>query len=575
MRRTRRILAALIAALMLLVALPDLTMAQALAPVATADTAAGPPSFHFEGGGWGHGVGMSQYGAYNRAQRGQTAEQILSFYYQGSIVQPVAQPSSVRIWMAETPGASGVVLTAGSQPINIWAANSGQPVGWAAAGASPRITVANGAIKIADDVIAGADRVWVDLDPASPVTVNPPAYRFNRGRAEIIMLPGGVLRVIISNLGMQEYMYGISEVPSSWPMEVLRAQAIAARSYAAEKIGRAGLDQAYCDCSLVGDQGDQVYVGYEKEAGAGGANWVAAVNATDSLLATYNGAPVQAFYSSSNGGYTEASEDAFVAALPYLRAVPDPDDVASPDHRWTRDYSQSELTRWLSAASDTNVGVVQSVDVVPPLTTSGRVGRVQSATQGGVRISGTAGVKRVSGGRFQSVVNSGVFADGFGYNRTLKSTLFWVGSTPHYQYMANAKLAGVPIGCADVAWAATQRLIRPIEVRFLADIGVSCPDAAVSREAAPSTQYVVMLALAANGGLTCADLEWSSSYGYLTWTAAVNLRSMIPGCLISTYAYMVVLQVSGRLTCDDIAWNRDNGFITPLQASWLAGAGAC
>jgi hypothetical protein len=50
---------------------------------------------------------------------------------------------------------------------------------------------------------------------------------------------------------------------------------------------------------------------------------------------------------------------------------------------------------------------------------------------------------------------------------------------------------------------------------------------------------------------------------------------MIPGCLISTYAYMVVLQVSGRLTCDDIAWNRDNGFITPLQASWLAGAGAC
>jgi hypothetical protein len=84
-----------------------------------------------------------------------------------------------------------------------------------------------------------------------------------------------------------------------------------------------------------------------------------------------------------------------------------------------------------------------------------------------------------------------------------------------------------------------------------------------------------MLALAANGGLRCEDIEWNASYGYLTWSAAINLRGMIPGCGMTQYSNMVTLQVSGRLTCDDIAWNRDNGFITPVQASWLAAAGGC
>jgi stage II sporulation protein D len=146
-------------------------------------------------------------------------------------------------------------------------------------------------------------------------------------------------------------------------------------------------------------------------------------------VATYDGAPIQAFYSSSNGGHTEASEDGFVTALPYLRAVPDPDDAVGPDYRWVRDYSQDELTRWLSAAPETNVGVVLAVEVVGPRTQSGRVSRVGPGDQGGVRITGSAGVARVSGGRFQSVVNRGVFADGHDYRRAIKSTLFTVNGT--------------------------------------------------------------------------------------------------------------------------------------------------
>jgi SpoIID/LytB domain protein len=378
-------------------------------------------SFHVEGGGWGHGVGMSQYGAYGRAQQGQSAEQILNFYYSGTQVQTLPMPSGLRIWVGESDGGNGVIVTAGSQPMVIRSAVG--VVGSAGPGVSPRITVSNGQLRVADDVVAGVDRFWIDLDPSSPVTVVPTGEQFGRGRLEVILVDGS-LRIVVSNLTMQSYLYGLAEMPSSWPAEALRAQAIGARSYAVEKISRSGLDRADCSCSLVGTQGDQVYAGMGKETGPSGDRWVAAVNSTDGQVVTYDGAPVQAFYSSSNGGYTETSQDGFVTALPYLTAQPDPFDSAGPDFHWSRDYSQAELSRWLAAASDTNVGTVLALSVLEPLTPSGRVGRVQADGRGGIRIVGTAGTRQVSGQRFQSVVNNGVFGEGGGYERSMKSSLF-------------------------------------------------------------------------------------------------------------------------------------------------------
>ena len=408
-------------------------------------------NFHVEGGGWGHGVGMSQYGAYGRAQAGQTAEQILGFYYSGAQVQALPMPSGIRIWMADTDGVNGVVVTAGSQPMFVRAATG--IVGAAAPGVSPRITVTNGALRIADDIVPGVDRFWIDLDPSSPVAASPPALQFGRGRLEVVLLPGGGLRVVVSNLDMQSYLYGLAEMPSSWPAEALRAQAIAGRSYAADKIARSGLDRGDCHCSLIGNQGDQVYVGMDKELGAFGGSWVAAVNSTDSLVATYGGAIVAAYYSSSNGGYTEASQDGFVTALPYLVAQPDPYDSVGPDYHWTRDYSQAELSRWLAAASDTDVGTVLQVQVLEPLTGSGRVGRVQADGRGGVRIIGTAGTRQVSGQRFQTVVNNGVFGEGGGYGRSLKSNLF---SLDGFSAYAPGFSGGVAVAAARDAGGVTR-----------------------------------------------------------------------------------------------------------------------
>lgn len=424
MHGVRRNLAVVAAAALLAVATTVASAGAQGAPGAAPLAPAQAPTFRVEGRGWGHGVGMSQYGALGRAQRGESAAQILGFYYQGTQLQAGPVPGEVRVWMAGADGANGVVVTAGAQAIGI--ESDAGVVGWAQAGQSTRLNVSGGALRMGDTIVPGVDRFWLVLEPSSPVTVDPPGLRFNRGILQVLLQPDGSLWVVISNLDMQSYLYGLAEVPSSWPDEVLKVQAIAGRSYAAEKISRSGLLRPDCSCGLVGHQGDQVYVGYEKEAGASGDRWVAAVNATDSLVAAYGGSPIQAFYSSSNGGHTEASEDGFITALPYLRAQPDPDDAVGPDSYWVRDYTQEEMTRWLSASPSTNVGVVERIEIIGPRTPSGRVGRVGPGDQGGVRIIGSAGVARVSGGRFQSVVNGGVFGEGGGYQRSIKSTLFWV-----------------------------------------------------------------------------------------------------------------------------------------------------
>lgn len=147
--------------------------------------------------------------------------------------------------------------------------------------------------------------------------------------------------------------------------------------------------------------------------------------------------------------------------------------------------------------------------------------------------------------------------------------------SPQYLLLARARQAGQPVGCVDVHWATQQGLLAPVEVRWLGELGLRCPDPGVVAEHIPSEQYVVMLALAVRGELTCADVEWNAAYGQLTWSAVVNLLGSVAGCPLSQYARMVALSASGRLTCDDVAWNRAASTISGDQAGWLAAAIGC
>jgi SpoIID/LytB domain protein len=139
-------------------------------------------------------------------------------------------------------------------------------------------------------------------------------------------------------------------MPSSWPADALRAQAVAARSYATYVIRRGGI-RSSCGCHLTDGASDQVFVGYDKESGVDGDRWVAAVNATAREVVTYGGSVIQAFYAASDGGYSENVEDVWHGgdpdyAIPYLRGVCDPGEYSSgsPWTDWTRSFTASSVT---------------------------------------------------------------------------------------------------------------------------------------------------------------------------------------------------------------------------------------
>jgi SpoIID/LytB domain protein len=389
----------------------------------------GPSSYHFSGGGFGHGVGMSQWGAHGMGDKGIAYQDILAHYYTGTAVQAQAQPGPLRIWLAtDGSGSPGTTLTAGG---NVQAIVAGNVVATATSGQTMRVTNEGGRffISVAGGTKTGPfgggpDNIYVTDTGAT--LVDKTGHRYQHGTLELSTLGG--LRIILVDIDMQHYLYGIGEVPSSWSVNALRAQVVAARTYAKEKVERQGQNRADCGCGLLATVGDQNYIGYDKETAAGGANWVAAVNDTNNQVVTYQGNAIQAFYFSSSGGHTENSENGFVQALPNLKGVPDPDDApGNANFTWQRDYTREELERWLNRANDTSPGTLDRIEFTPPRGVSGRVIKVIDSTHGGVSIYGTNGTKRVSGDRFRSVVNGGISADGGGLSRQLLSSLMNIG----------------------------------------------------------------------------------------------------------------------------------------------------
>ena len=148
-------------------------------------------------------------------------------------------------------------------------------------------------------------------------------------RGVIDVVRGGAGVAVINELPVEDYLLGISEVPASWPAEAQKAQAIAARTYAHHEIQNKVVTEARAvGANLCATDSCQVYTGLTKERADGGANWAAAVRATAGQVLVYQGKPILAKYSSSNGGQTVAG------GKPYLRSIKDPDDAASPLNRW-------------------------------------------------------------------------------------------------------------------------------------------------------------------------------------------------------------------------------------------------
>jgi SpoIID/LytB domain protein len=369
----------------LVVALATVILGGSVSAAQGSDAVQVPAGFTIVGSGFGHGAGMSQYGAQGMGLDGYTASQILTHYYSGTTVDPVVLPSTnIRVGILQdrafvavrgelVPGA----LTGGAFNVVI---DSGTPIP-VAPGAAASFATVNGLTEVSSNgaVLGAGAKVtldWVNadtvmhvksgIDAASTVSAlgtascapNACSSRYRYGTLELAsgLYDDAVADLVVVNTLRlsDEYLYGLGEVPSSWTDAAMQAQAIAGRSYAVKKTAtRSG-----CACQIYATTLDQAFVGYSKEIATSGDRWVAAVNATivdptTAYVVQYNGSIISTYYSSSTGGKSQPTSEVWGSAFPYLVSV---DDRWSQDPRvnnsnsaWTDTIDQATLVSKLRA----------------------------------------------------------------------------------------------------------------------------------------------------------------------------------------------------------------------------------
>jgi SpoIID/LytB domain protein len=393
-----------------------------------------PRDVTFYGRGWGHGVGMSQYGARGRALAGQTAAQILAHYYAGTTLGQRSPTTVVRVLVM-----TGFLATP-AKPATV----TGRSGTWTIDGqsgtfpADARLTLAPtaaGASTWTLKVVASAGAVLKTATVSTAVIVRPASsasYLELTSKASPANLYRGYLRIrltttvmVINHVGLDLYLRGVvpAEMPSSWPAEALKAQSIAARSYAVNH-----LHPSTGTYDVYDDTRSQVYRGRRSEAAATNA----AIAATAGTVLLRGTTVANALFHSADGGWTENNENVFVSStgaivagpVPYLRGSSDraPNgtsyDAASPYATWhTATYTWSVLSAIFGKDARTNTGTLSAID----LSRRGVSGRLISVT-----LTGSLGTKVVSGGVFVSAFNAGRPAA----DPPLRGTLFATAPIP-------------------------------------------------------------------------------------------------------------------------------------------------
>jgi stage II sporulation protein D len=193
------------------------------------------------------------------------------------------------------------------------------------------------------------------------------------------------------SLAFEDYLRGIAEVPPTWPMAALEAQAIAARSYALASTGWTGegntLREPICSTSSC-----QVYRGLPLSRTPGIGRWYRAVRRTRGEIIVDDGRPATTFYFSTSNGRTYGNEDVFGGSpLPYLRPVTERDDGASPTSHWATTIRYRDLATFLEAAGEWSAGA--------------RITGVRFDA-GQVAVDGPAGSRTVTLSTFRDAVNA-------------------------------------------------------------------------------------------------------------------------------------------------------------------------
>jgi stage II sporulation protein D len=330
--------------------------------------AAAKVSWVVHGRGFGHGVGMSAYGAYGYALHGKGYRFILGHYYSGTTIGTLPGPRTVRVLLdidSGDVGFSGATGACGQtlDPKRDYEAHrDGNAVKLRSSGGKPladcgrklRAAGAGGKISIAG---LGTYRGALETIPtaSSPSSLN-----------------------VVNALAVDQYVKGVipNESPPSWPLAELKAQAVASRSFALTAgVGGNGFD-------LYADTRSQVYKGLESEYASSNE----AAESTRGQVVEYGGQLAETLFSACSGGHTESIQNVFGGpAVPYLQGVPDPYDSYCPLHEWTLRFNGPEISAKLGGLLD---GRLKKIVIVK----RGVTPRIVEA-----KLFGTGGVTSASG----------------------------------------------------------------------------------------------------------------------------------------------------------------------------------
>jgi stage II sporulation protein D len=477
----------------------------------------GAATFVVTGHGWGHGVGLSQWGAYGYAQKGFDYEKIVLHYFPGTELGD-APVSRVRVLLT-----SGVKTLTVNSTVDFKVRDGSGVVHTLSAGAYPLTTALK--LRVDGQSKAGALPGPLLFQPGSAALALKHRYR---GSIQIDV-SAGKLRAI-NMVGLEQYLYGVvpSEMPYTWAPEALKAQAIAARSYALATRRTGAFD-------LYPDTRSQVYLGIEHEKPSTNA----AVNATAGQVVLYDGEVAKTYFFSSSGGRTASAEDVWGEPVPYLVSVPDPYDSISPHHDWGPFvFTGAKLAKMLKMKG-------QVVDLQPELNSSGRI-KV-------LNVIGTKGTLAVPGAVLRTKMG-------------LRSTWFSVGvlslagPTQTVVFGGRAKLIGVARGV-------TQAVLQQRQAGTWTDVSSvkADKDGAVSVLVKPSvtTQYRLASGkvLAASVRVPVAPL--TRFYPVRTQT---QLRGYVrPGSLAGTTVLIQKQQGAAWPTVAQTTVGADGDFVAALQ----------
>lgn len=367
-----------------------------------------PNEWIIVGSGWGHGVGLSQYGALGQALDGRSWQDILSHYYPGTSLSDSPVDKQIIVGLSQDKTAVFVRLDKLTDDAQLEMSIDGNPVATIGSGTIIRIesngnsVVTSGGAdgraeargtgkKISFRISAGSG--LINTNSGTPDTnagsaLSSPGHRYKYGTLNVVY--GGDndgradLYTSISMRLADEYVLGIGEMSSSWPKAALVAQVVASRSYGLGK-ANSGI-RGNCGCHIYNNATDQVYVGYSKESDA----WKDAVNsalngAGQPAVLTFGGKAITAYFASSTGGRTMSTLDAWGGNVSWSQSVDDnwSLNARNPNSRWGVRMSQSAMAAALGLSN------VQSIDVVERYSSGAAKTLVAKDSNGGsVTLSG-------------------------------------------------------------------------------------------------------------------------------------------------------------------------------------------